>query len=262
MKNLFLLIFSLTCSLTKAQQSLAQNWTKSDCSGNSHTLFDYLDSNKVVVMEFGMGCSSCTDAAGDLSSFKKQYNLSHPGKVKFFYMDFWPGHTCSIGVNTMLGSYSFDAGFENCGSDLTYYTSANPMTLIVIAAGYSREVIYNVKKYIYYQSDSTSIKNAINSFFITAGIKDALKNKNDIKIYPNPTAGAAYIEINCEFISEKASVNIYDAESALVKTISNISLIAGKNSIQLNLSDLASGKYFIELINNSQKRYSSVIIKN
>src|SRR5438477_1944903 len=94
-KKIFVLLFLMAGALDKLHgQSVAQNWSKTDCSGKSYTLFDYLDSNQVAIMEFSMGCTSCTDASKILQRIKYQFDISNPGKVKQFYLDYDANNTC------------------------------------------------------------------------------------------------------------------------------------------------------------------------
>ena len=72
-KTIFVLLISLLAfSLTNAQSGLldgtgyAPDFTVTDLNGTSHTLYNYLDSGKVVVLELmSVTCSHCiSHAAG------------------------------------------------------------------------------------------------------------------------------------------------------------------------------------------------------
>src|SRR5437764_5913 len=91
-----LLIFSLLFSISGKAQTVAQNWTKTDCDGNTHTLYNYLDSGKVVIMQFDMmNCSFCTDAAKFTDPLAQRYEKEHPGKLKMFTLGYSNSTVCA-----------------------------------------------------------------------------------------------------------------------------------------------------------------------
>jgi len=249
LKKIVIFILIVFC-FTKAK-SQAVNWTKTDCNGNSHTLYNYLDSNKVVALVFGMGCSSCVDAAGFFSSLKTQYASTYPGRFKTFYMDFFAGHTC--GVNVL--SSGLDADFDNCANELAAYTAATPMTYVVVVAGSSHNIIYSIKKYIFDFSDSLNIKTAINNYFNAVGIKESSVKKNKISIYPNPVQDKVSL-INES--GENYSFSVYDAKGKMLQELNRIET---KEKI-LNFENYSAGEYLISIKYRSGKTESQKIVKS
>lgn len=214
-----------------------QDWTKADCNGKNWHLYDYLDSNQVVALVFGMGCSSCTDAAGFFIGLKNQYNIQYPGRFKAFYLDFWDGHTCGVNVLTS----GLDADFDSCQTDLAFYTSAVPMTFVIIGAGPSHTGIYSFdKQFIFDFVDTTNIKTAIENYFNGVGINELKKKEKNISVFPNPA-------------DKEISVNFNEAEFSLpVKlTVSDVfgkeiySLSVNKSPATINVSQWKSGEYYI-----------------
>ena len=251
MKQLFkpLLILFFVFYSTSTVLAQAFDWSKTDCNNKTWHLFDYLDSNQVVVMEFGMGCSSCTDAAGFFSNLKNQYAISYPGRLKTFYMDFW-GNTC--GVN--MASTGMDAQFDSCSAELSAYCSASPMTFIVIAAGPSHSLIYSFdKKFIFDFSDTVAIKSAIKNYLDGVGIKEVRKEKDIVSIYPNPVRDKIYFTHNSV---EKFSFTLYDVRGCAVKEGS----IDGKDSY-LTIETIPAGEYFLNLKFNSGRTETKKLLK-
>lgn len=194
----------ISLSLLGFAQSTAPNWSLNDCSSNSHTLYNYLDSQEVVVMEFGMGCAGCTIAAGHLMNLKAQYDISHPGKVNWFYMDYW-GNNCADVISTTT-PYDFNAVFVNCSAEENFYfPSVSPMPGIVIAAGNFHTVLYT--DYSWYNSDTTLIKNVIDQFFATVGLDD--NNDMVVHLFPNPAS--AILNISIPHVDmKKVVVSVFD----------------------------------------------------
>lgn len=95
MKKLFTLLF-VVCGLMSAQAqmpdgSIAPDWTMSDYQGNSHTLYNYLDSGYSVFLDFSATwCGPCWSYHGS-GAFKDLYNNYGPGttdnRVRVFMIE-------------------------------------------------------------------------------------------------------------------------------------------------------------------------------
>lgn len=229
-------LFSL---INSSAQSTAPNWTLDDCNAVSHTLHNYLDSQEVVVMEFAMGCASCTQAAGHLMNLKDQYALSHPGKVNWFYMDYW-GNTC-VDVNSAIATFNFDAGFINCQAQKDdYYPSIFPMPAIIIAAGNYHTVIY--QSLTWYNSDTALIKTAIDQFFNTVGLEDHSSN-NEISVYPNPATDVLNIDLSTLKENSFQGLEVYDLQGNKMKLVYQTI----NNTLRLSIGYLPAGNYILEI---------------
>jgi hypothetical protein len=234
-------------------QSVAPNWTHTDCNSTNHNLYSYLDSQEVVVMEFVMGCSSCTDAGIQLMSLKNQYDVSHPGKVNFFLMDYYPSNTC-VEVTNTWGAYNFDAYFSGCWAEKeVYYPTLYPMPAIVVAAGNYHTVIYNDLSW--QTSDTTLIKQVIDQFFNTVGISETHDSKP--LLFPNPCSDEIQISYdNVGYGLQK--VTLYDLHGQLVLPFEYETNLKG---IIVNLHELSPGSYILEMqIDNRIIR--KIVIKN
>ena len=95
---------------------------------------------------------------------------------------------------------------------------------------------------------------------VNEGIDDAINpySNNSLLVFPNPVEN----EVVIKFISdnyEKATLNIYSIDGKLVLN-KKIELISGINNINVNLQEIASGNYIVEIRSNAAN-YSSKIIK-
>lgn len=233
-------------------QTTAVDWTLTDCSSTTHHLYDYLDSQEVVVMEFSHGCASCTQAASYLMDIKADYDVSHPGKVNWFFMDY-NGNDCSA-VLSSVSMYNFDAEFINCLPQKDdYYPSIFPMPAIVIAAGNYHTVIFQHQTWL--NSDTTEIRNAIDHFFATIGIEDALQNS--ISMYPNPASDILNINLSNVLEIELEGIEVYDSNGKQMKLVYNTS-----NSIlTLSVGYFPTGNYTI-VVNTKKGSIKKSFIKN
>jgi len=249
------LLLTTTASFTfvfSFAQTTAQDWTKTDCSSNSVNLFSLLDNNEVVVMEFGMGCSSCSVAANYLiNTLKAKYDISHPGSVNFFYMDYWTGNTCTGDVQPMLAGYAFDAGFDNCMNEKNYYMTGSPMPAIVIATGPAHTVIYE-KNSFNQGNDTANIRTSIDNALMMLSIGDPVAT-NNISVSPNPSNG----NITIESYNNITSIMIYDIAGKEVYTSR-----PDINKINLDLTGMVEkGIYFAEITIDGKTQTEKIVIE-
>jgi hypothetical protein len=233
---ILLMVFSYKFSFG---QSIAPDWTHADCNSVNHTLYTYLDSQEVVVMEFVMGCSSCTDAGTLLMNLKNEYAISHPGKVNFFLMDYFPSNDCSD-VTTTWSSHNFDALFSGCWNEKDfYYPTIYPMPAIIIAAGNYHTVIFNDLSW--QNTDTAEIRLAIDQFFNTVGIEDQKTEQS--KVYPNPATEVLYFDLS-SFNMDELKINVYDV---LGKKIPSVGYRIENQRLVLMIAHMLKGNYILEL---------------
>jgi len=80
----------------------------------------------------------------------------------------------------------------------------------------------------------------------------------DIQIYPNPSNGLVYIELN-NIINSKCEVSVYNVQGQLVKSQEIIS--AGNSSVfELDLRKQAKGVYFIKTITGTTISMSKIVV--
>jgi len=251
----FAAIFSFTAFTfcNSGAQTVAQDWTLNDCDGNPVSLFSLLDNNEVVVMEFGMGCSSCYDAAAYLiDTLKVQYDITNPGKVKFFYMDYWVGNDCVNNVAPILALYNFDSGFEHCQAEKNYYISGSPMPGIVIASGPGHIIAYESNAFS--NNDTTTIRTSIDNALMTMSLPvcecDLLSK---LVISPNPTNGNITIQSSFEI----TSVAVFDITGKQIYSAS-----PNTSKVNLDLTGITEkGIYFAEIIINGKTQTGKFVIE-
>lgn len=88
--------------------------------------------------------------------------------------------------------------------------------------------------------------------FTTLGIDDFSLNASSV--FPNPTSGDFFVKTKTLL----NKVNIYTQTGALVKTIE---VTDNSNEVEVKISGLQSGIYFLELQNDSEKSWKKVIVE-
>lgn len=236
----------------------ALDWTKTDCASINHTLYTYLDSEEVVIMEFAMGCSSCTDAATYLLNTKDKYAVSNPGKVNVFYMDYWPGNDCAVEIAPVTSAYAFDGVFEHCLPEKNYYftSSSSPMPGIVVAAGSFHQVIYQNNSFA--DDDTLLIEQAITAFFAIASVEENSLINSAI-ISPNPSNGEVVVNFKNKE-SQKTKISIYNLNGQLISEILNETIQSGNAKIKMDLSRYPKGMYYINISNEKESVNKKIIL--
>lgn len=154
--------------------------------------------------------------------------------------------TISNSVNTTTGIRTLTLERDLTNSDTNDfqlpYASTNSISLAWARSG----------------SASTSLANhgganrefATGSFTIL-GTEDF--SLNATSIFPNPSSG----EFSIKTKTNLSTVNVYSQTGALVKTIE---VTDESNEVELKVSGLQSGVYFLELQNDSEKSWKKVIV--
>ena len=89
-------------------------------------------------------------------------------------------------------------------------------------------------------------------------IRFADKDNLSVSFYPNPTKGKIVV-LSESAISERASLNIFDLNGKLMKSITLTAQMANSN-ISVDVSDLSKGLYLISLNNNGAIKTSKLLI--
>ena len=87
--------------------------------------------------------------------------------------------------------------------------------------------------------------------FTTLGVEDF--SLNATSIYPNPASGAFYIKTKTNL----SKVKLYNQTGSLVKTID---VMDDAREVTVDVNDVQSGVYFLELQNDSEKSWKKVIV--
>lgn len=258
MKKFALLTLGLLLAISSILAQTAADWTKTDCAGTNHTLFTYLNNEEVVIMEFAMGCGSCTNAATYLLNTKAKYAVSNPGKVKVFYMDYWPGNDCVADITPVTNAYPFDGVFEHCLTEKDYYftSTSSPMPGIAIAAGSFHQIIYQSNNFA--DDDTTAIELAITTFFATASIQEN-SLLNSVIISPNPSNGLFQLNFK-NSKKQQTKISLFNINGQLVSEYSNEELEAGEVQKTIDLKAPPKGMYYLNITNTNESFNKKIIV--
>lgn len=239
--KLFILIILIASFGAKSQT--ATNFICNDCSGVNHTLFNELDSGKVVILCWVMPCASCIGASLTTYNVAQSFNTTYPGRVKMYVCDDYANTNCSS-----LNSWCNQNGlanttrFSNTAIKMSDYGTAG-MPKVVVIGNYTHHVYYNANNSVNVTLLTNAISNALTDFSVDVARPTEV---NPIKVYPNPSSNLVSLNLT----SEKPGtcmLKIFDNSSVQVTQARSVDLIQGENSIPIHTEDLKNGVYFVHL---------------
>ena len=242
-------------------QTTAQNWTKTDCDGNTHSLFSELDSGNVVVMDFAMTyldypgtsspCVPCSTATAMLTKLDAEYALSHPGKLRHYAMAYTNVYSCDD-----LSAWESNLGFSmttmaQCSSDVKFYGGMG-MPTIVVAGGPNHKVLY--KKQGFAKGDTVAIKKAIEAgFTASAGVAQNPIGRSNVWIADE--SGNKSLELDLTH-GETLTIEILDILGKKCATLAtDVPFSEGRRSLVLPIDRLGHGTFIARV----QRRFGNVV---
>ena len=240
--KLLLLILFLSFSKAGESQTIAQDWTKDDCNGVSHNLFSELDSGYVIMLEFVMQCGTCIAAAADLNTIYNDFEISNPGRLKYYMIDYSSGFSC----DTMTAwAHGINCTFFLDGSHEVAYYGGFGMPTIVILGGVNHSVFYNSLGFNP-TFDIQYIRDAIDLALVTSGVPENAAI-HSLSFFPNPAGENVRINYSLTKSSDVRMV-VLDVSGRIVLSLSLGNNSAGENSFQLETSMLSKGFYTLRFL--------------
>lgn len=74
--------------------------------------------------------------------------------------------------------------------------------------------------------------------------------QEDLQVYPNPTEGALHVKYICKKMNENTTIEVYNLQGELMIS-NNYRLEGGENDLELDVTDLAEGKYILRVITDA-----------
>lgn len=148
------------------------------------------------------------------------------------------------------------------GNKITRYTSTfTSPTTVVTGLTSPAEIFYNVLTDTLGVTNTGSLNNTQYYYFGTAiGVNEIAYSNFNLTVSPNPAEERT--EINYELITDgKLSIELFNIEGQLVKTIADENQTKGKHTVLLDKTGLSAGNYLLKLNSNNTEETKKVIIK-
>lgn len=224
--------------------TLHQLWNKT-ISSSINILAHSIETDKNNTIYIGGSFDGSVDFDEDVNT---SYIQATPGQGSF---DFF-----LLGLDT-LGRFNFLQRYGNNPVDYSYGTiddiKINNLKQIYLTGSFTYTIDFNTDTLLTFNLNSNGLGDVyimkMNPINVVNGIIEHNFNENTILIYPNPTSDNVFIEIK------------KDAQLIVINSIGeeilSENLVCGKNII--NLNNLASGIYFINISNSNQQQTFKII---
>lgn len=244
--------------------AVAPDFTVSDINGNSYNLYSILNSGKVVILDVSATwCGPCWSFHSE--HFLEELNTEYgPGGTDQVRILFYEGDAATNSAD-LHGTGSNTQGDWVTGA--TYpIIDENPLQLslnIFAPLGYPTiNVICPSDKKIKadlwdnlssdHAASMTSMEGTINSTIsqcTNAAASVSEQTAMELSLYPNPTKGLTTIAVSAPN-NGSADATVYSVSGTVILTKA-FQLKAGSNNLDLDLSSLKAGTYFVR-VSNSQ----------
>jgi thiol-disulfide isomerase/thioredoxin len=266
MRKLFTTLGISLLTITSFGQvgAVMSDFTQTDLNGTVHNLYDYLEEGKVVIVDMSTTwCGPC-------------WNFHQAHYLKDLYEEFGPDGTDEVVIlfyeddlsttlddlngtgSSTMGDWVTDVPYPiiNATQSLpSEYGTGYPTVSVICPT--DKVFKYNLNQSNGLAEMKTQVQEVITDCGFTASI-DEIK-QIEYSFSPNPTSDFVKISFN-SLINEASTVNLYNLSGQLVKSFS-IAIKSGKNSIQLDLSDIDLGTYVLKFESNSGSNEAGLIVK-
>jgi thiol-disulfide isomerase/thioredoxin len=262
MKNFtYLIVFLLSVNITLGQTPLdtAINFSVKDIHGNTIDLYDLLDQDKLVVIDFfSTSCGPCALYAPEVQASYEDFG-ENSGNV-FFMSICWGDDNEGVAYFDSVYHITHPSvsGSQGGGNQVhSAYQIVSTPTVILVAP--DREIL---EQYIWEptQNNLNDIISAAGGVMV--GLDDHSLIEQQTLLYPNPASKSVKIQVELKE-EALAQIEIYNLPGIRVVHTSTQKLSEGSALLEADISSLPSGTYFVRLmLNNKQQSVNRLVIVN
>ena len=201
-----------------------------------------------------MQCGTCIAAAADLNTINNDYQISHPGKFKYYMIDYSNGFSCDT---MMAWAHGINCTFFLDGGHEVAYYGGFGMPTIVILGGVNHSVFYNALGFNP-TFDIQYIRDAIDLAFATSAIPEK-ENFHSLSVFPNPSSENAII--NCSLTnSSDVRMDVLDISGRIVLSLPLGKKSFGENSFLFETSALSKGFYTLRFLSGNTSTELKLVV--
>lgn len=273
MKKFYLALATLAISFTGFNQIQGYNvgdtvadFTVTDTDGNTHTLSDYTNAGKWVVLDFFLvECAPCQQTAPTFNELHEKYGCNEGDLVCLTINNGYDNDAEVIQFeNTYGGSFSHSPAVSNEGGGASVDSDFSPgayPTYCLIGSDMKLKStdIWPIMSVASFESVFAS-----NGFSPTE-MACQTSSVNEITLtslilYPNPSNGNFTIDVNAPS-NENLTIEVINTLGQLVYT-QDEEIHEGNNSINIALENVMNGNYIVKLTTESGVITRNVQVSN
>lgn len=248
-----ILCFFISNGQLKAQ-TVAQDFTMTDCSGNMQHLFAELDQEDVVIMEFFMlSCNSCILAGNRLNPMYNDLANQYPGRVHFWQLGYTNSYDC-VDLTAWASSHGYNSVVFDSGAAQVAYYGGFGMPTIAVVAGSQHQVLF--KRVGFQNNDTTTIGNAARNFLNTVTGLSPVTSDLSSTVFPNPSNGNVALKMN---VKGDELFSVYTVTGEKVGDLQPIG--KSEEEYHFDLSYLKEGVYVIAVHSADSMTHHKIGIK-
>ncbi len=245
--------------------AVAPDFTQTDLDGTTHNLYTYLNAGKVVIVDMSATwCGPCWSFhnAHYLESLHDQFGPDGTNEVVvLFYEDDVSTTLADLhgtGSNTQ-GDWVTGVSYPiiNGTVSLPYPEYGTGYPTISVICPSDKKIMYNLWGMNLSQMQ-TAIQDVIDECAAAMSVSEVATL--NASIAPNPTTGLAKIQFQ-SLQAETATVTLYSVSGQVIQTISH-EVISGDNTIDLDLSGMETGTYFVKVTTSGSASGMIPLVKN
>jgi hypothetical protein len=249
MRKLLIIFFMLLIHAASHAQTIAPDFTATDCNGDIQNLYTELNNGKTVIVIWVMPCIGCIDGTVAADDARSSLSGQYPNSVLLWIVDDGPPSNCST-VNNWVSSIGMQPQrtFGNYSNEIDQDSYGG--------FGMPHITVIGPNKQIYYNEFNTqgsgleaAVENAINMTTSIAETKEALVSY----ISPNPVSGSLTIVAT----EELESVSVISLTGQIVK---HVHLHHAKKGI-ISVDDIVPGTYMIRFRESNGKTGWQRVVK-
>jgi thiol-disulfide isomerase/thioredoxin len=222
-------------------QTVAMDFTQDDCNGNNIHLYEVLEQNNVVILEFFMtNCNPCINAGNALLPHFNELQAAYPGHVDWYHFGFNNSYSCAT-VSNWVTSNGFPSRPFTNGANMVAYYGGFGMPTIVVLAGASHEIIFSQVGYS--AGDDVLVHQAVDDFFASSPLTVAPAAINSPSFSLSYLSASELLQLTYNTAVNEASVSIFNTGGLLVLQTATYSATNSKINIPVN--ELANGIYLV-----------------
>lgn len=139
---------------------------------------------------------------------------------------------------------AFVLEYKSAGGEFMFYDSLSENITSATVIGLDAETQYTFRVKAVNADGESDYSNEVISSTTPTGIELEFSSDESVMIYPNPVGEFVNVAIPSQYEEQLITFSLYNMNGILIK---QIALPAGIGQVQINLSDLLSALYFVEI---------------